>query len=63
MVKEDYELAVKSQSLRRKEIEELRNKGIRVNGAGYYNRLLAEILEEDLMEADLMEEENRELVA
>ena len=63
LVKEDYELAVKSQSLRRKEIEELRNKGIRVNGAGYYNRLLAEILEEDLMEADLMEEENRELVA
>mgnify|MGYP007076440870 FL=1 len=56
MVKEDYELAVKSQSLRRKEIEELRNKGIRVNGAGYYNRLLAEILEEDLMEAG-----NREL--
>ena len=50
LAKEDYKLAVKSQSLRKKEIEELRNKGVRVNGVGYCNKLLAEILEEDLME-------------
>lgn len=56
LAKEDYKLAVKSQSLRKKEIEELRSKGIRVNGVGYCNKLLAEILEEDLMEAG-----NREL--
>ena len=56
MVKEDYELAVKSQGLRKKEIDELRNKGVRVNGVGYCNKLLAEILEEDLMESG-----NREL--
>ena len=56
LVKEDYELAVKSQGLRKKEIDELRNKGVRVNGVGYCNKLLAEILEEDLMESG-----NREL--
>ena len=56
LAKEDYKLAVKSQSLRKKEIDELRNKGVRVNGVGYCNKLLAEILEEDLMEAG-----NREL--
>ena len=56
LAKEDYKLAVKSQSLRKKEIDELRNKGVRVNGIGYCNKLLAEILEEDLMEAG-----NREL--
>ena len=56
LAKEDYKLAVKSQSLRKKEIEELRSKGVRVNGVGYCNKLLAEILEEDLMEAG-----NREL--
>ena len=39
-----------------KEIDELRSKGVRVNGVGYCNKLLAEILEEDLMEAG-----NREL--
>lgn len=56
LAKEDYKLAVKSQSLRKKEIDELRSKGVRVNGVGYCNKLLAEILEEDLMEAG-----NREL--
>ena len=50
LAKEDYKLAVKSQSLRKKEIDELRSKGVRVNGVGYCNKLLAEILEEDLME-------------
>ena len=56
LAKEDYKLAVKSQGLRKKEIDELRNKGVRVNGVGYCNKLLAEILEEDLMESG-----NREL--
>ena len=37
-------------------LDELRNKGVRVNGVGYCNKLLAEILEEDLMESG-----NREL--
>lgn len=59
LAKEDYKLAVKSQSLRKKEIEELRSKGVRVNGVGYCNKLLAEILEEDLMEAERLEVEEQ----
>ena len=59
LAKEDYKLAVKSQSLRKKEIDELRNKGVRVNGVGYCNKLLAEILEEDLMEAERLEVEEQ----
>ena len=59
LAKEDYKLAVKSQSLRKKEIDELRSKGVRVNGVGYCNKLLAEILEEDLMEAGNQELEEQ----
>ena len=49
--KEDKILAFKSRDLRRKEIEELRKKKVKVNGFGYQGKLLADILEEDLMEA------------
>ena len=48
--KEDYKLAVKSQSLRKKRLTSSAAKDVRVNGVGYCNKLLAEILEEDLME-------------
>lgn len=42
LAKEDYKLAVKSQSLRKKEIEELRSKGVRVNGKGKEYQSVAE---------------------
>lgn len=49
--KEDKILAFKSRDLRKKEIEELRKNKVKVNGFGYQGKLLADILEEDLMEA------------
>lgn len=48
--KEDLELAKRSKELRIKEIEELRQKQVRLNG-NFNGRLLADILTEDLMEA------------
>lgn len=48
--KVDKVLSLKSRDLRRKEIEELREKKVKVNGFGYTGKLLADILEEDLME-------------
>lgn len=49
--KEDKILAFKSRDLRKKEIEELRKNKVKVNGFGYRGKLLADLLEEDLMEA------------
>ena len=49
--KEDKILAFKSRDLRKNEIEELRKNKVKVNGFGYQGKLLADILEEDLMEA------------
>ena len=49
--KEDKILAFKSRDLRKNEIEELRKNKVKVNGFGYQRKLLADILEEDLMEA------------
>lgn len=48
--KEDKILSLKSRDLRKKEIEDLREKKIKVNGFGFTGKLLADILEEDLME-------------
>ena len=43
-------LALKSRDLRKREIEDLREKKVKVNGFGFTGKLLADILEEDLME-------------
>ena len=48
--KEDKILALKSRDLRKREIEDLREKKVKVNGFGFTGKLLADILEEDLME-------------
>lgn len=48
--KEDKILSLKSRDLRKKEIEDLREKKVKVNGFGFTGKLLADILEEDLME-------------
>lgn len=48
--KEDKILSLKSRDLRKKEIEDLRKKKVKVNGFGFTGKLLADILEEDLME-------------
>ena len=47
--KEDKILSLKSCDLR-KEIEDLQKKKVKVNGFGFTGKLLADILEEDLME-------------
>ena len=43
-------LSIKSRDLRKREIEDLREKKVKVNGFGFTGKLLADILEEDLME-------------
>ena len=48
--KEDKMLSIKSRDLRKREIEDLREKKVKVNGFGFTGKLLADILEEDLME-------------
>ena len=48
--KEDKILSLKSRDLRKKEIKDLRKKKVKVNGFGFTGKLLADILEEDLME-------------
>ena len=48
--KEDKMLSLKSRDLRKREIEDLREKKVKVNGFGFTGKLLADILEEDLME-------------
>ena len=48
--KEDKILSLKSRDLRKREIEDLREKKVKVNGFGFTGKLLADILEEDLME-------------
>lgn len=53
--KEDYILAEKSRSRRQEELQELREKQVRVNG-NFNGRLLADILEEDLLETGDVEE-------
>lgn len=47
----DLELAGRSRDLRKKELDELREKDIRINGTDFCGKLLADVLEEDLMEA------------
>lgn len=49
LTKEDYELADISKELRKKELEQLRKDKVRIHG-DFNGRLLAELLEEDLME-------------
>lgn len=49
--KDDYRQAVESRRLRQEELRELREKQVRVNG-NFNGKLLADILEEDLLEAE-----------
>lgn len=50
MSKQDWSLAKKSKNLRVQEINELREKKVVVHGEGFSGKLLADLLEEDMME-------------
>lgn len=50
LTSKDYELAAKSKQSRERELNELREKKIKINGGQYGGRLLADVLTEDLME-------------
>lgn len=52
--REDFELAQRSKVLRVQEMEELRKNKVRLNG-NFQGRLLADVLAEDLMEAEAVE--------
>lgn len=50
LTKMDFELATHSKKLRKKELDEMRNKKIKINGGDYAGRLLADVLEADVLE-------------
>lgn len=54
--KADYELAERSKKLRKKELDELRLKKVKINGGDYQGRLLADVLEEGLIENQSIDE-------
>ena len=47
--KEDLGLAVRSQELRVQELETMRKNKVKINGGDFAGKLLADVLEEDLM--------------
>ena len=49
---EDFELAAQSKILRKKELDEMRKKKVRIHGGDYAGQLLADVLEADLMEVN-----------
>ncbi|WP_029502521.1 PcfJ domain-containing protein [Lachnoclostridium phytofermentans] len=59
----DAELATESANLRVKEFEELRLKKVKIRGGHLAGKLLVEILEADLMEADVESREGEYIVA
>lgn len=48
--KTDYELAQRSRKMRDQELKDLRRKKVKINGGDYQGRLLADVLEEGLIE-------------
>lgn len=48
--KKDYELAQRSRKMRDQELKDLRRKKVKINGGDYQGRLLADVLEEGLIE-------------
>lgn len=56
LTKIDFELATHSKKLRKKELDEMRNKKIKINGGDYAGRLLADVLEADVLEMQDREE-------
>lgn len=54
--KQDYELAERSRKMRKIELVELREKEVKINVGGYRGQLLADVLENDLMENEIIEE-------
>lgn len=56
LTKIDFELATHSKKLRKKELDEMRNKKIKINGGDYAGRLLADVLEADVLEIQDREE-------
>lgn len=49
---EDWALAVQSRASRKRELEEMRSKKVKINGGNYAGQLLADVLEADLMEVN-----------
>ncbi|MDY2753599.1 MAG: PcfJ domain-containing protein [Blautia obeum] len=50
LTKIDFELAMHSKKLRKQELDEMRDKKIKINGGDYAGRLLADVLEADVLE-------------